>query len=149
MSKIHSSIGLFCIPAVYLCQPGPGRHLRAESRSVSYIRTPRYHRRHPVHRRGYRSCIGWNHRLYREQKNKARALNLIIQKFNLFYLVGSVRFELTIDGSLRHAREHDIYVSAPTGHHPKCQETHCSSFAKTAGARRHAGLGHDPSKGAS
>ena len=54
--------------------------------------------------------------------------------------VGSVRFELTIDGSLRHASVLQRIITI--------QKTHCSSFAqktrKTAGARRHSGLGHDP-----
>jgi hypothetical protein len=50
--------------------------------------------------------------------------------------VGSVRFELTIDGSLRHASVLQRVITD--------QETHCSSCAKTAGARRHSWLGHDP-----
>jgi hypothetical protein len=57
--------------------------------------------------------------------------------------VGLVRFELTIDGSLRHASVLQRVIIELT------QETHCSSSAstknaKTAGARRHTGLGHNP-----
>src|SRR5512136_189425 len=51
--------------------------------------------------------------------------------------VGLVRFELTIDGSLRHASVLQRVII-------RFQETHCSSPAKTAGARRHSGLGHSP-----
>ena len=53
--------------------------------------------------------------------------------------MGSVRFELTIDGSLRDASvlQRIITLSEdPIVHH--------LHHAKTAGARRHAGLGHDP-----
>ena len=56
-----------------------------------------------------------------------------------WYNVGSVRFELTIDGSLRNASvlQRIITLSEdPIVHH--------LHHAKTAGARRHAGLGHDP-----
>ena len=57
--------------------------------------------------------------------------------------VGLVRFELTIDGSLRHASVLQRVIIHD------CQQTHCSSSAstknaKTAGARRHSGLGHNP-----
>jgi hypothetical protein len=74
--------------------------------------------------------------------------------------VGLVRFELTIDGSLRHAsvlqrviikhrnpdKVHDALsdrcqrdkFSRPIVHHLQHRN------AKTAGARRHSGLGHNP-----
>ena len=65
---------------------------------------------------------------------------------SLFKNVGSVRFELTIDGSLRQALNFSgsrVVVSAPAGHH-QISRPDSSSYANTAGARRPSGLGHDP-----
>ena len=56
--------------------------------------------------------------------------------------MGSVRFELTIDGSLRHAsvlqRVITNFIRRPIALHLQHRN------AKTAGARCHSGLGHDP-----
>jgi len=53
--------------------------------------------------------------------------------------VGSVRFELTIDGSLRHA---SVLQRIIINSGDPLFIIHTTR--KTAGARRHSGLGHDP-----
>ncbi len=76
--------------------------------------------------------------------------------------VGLVRFELTIDGSLRHAsvlqrviiesrettKGYKRDCPAKTGHELSRPIVHHLQHknAKTAGARRHSGLGHNPSR---
>jgi hypothetical protein len=58
--------------------------------------------------------------------------------------VGLVRFELTIDGSLRHASvlQRVIILNSVDPLFIICEHEN----AKTAGARRHTGLGHNPSR---